>query len=89
MSWHSQEYVRRGQTKFVRLVDVIDGNNGDGDPIVSYETPEELARLIDFVDNQSDGRYQVEDDVYMSTVDAWIENEKRQLEEWRAFSEFS
>jgi hypothetical protein len=62
--------------KYVRMIDVIRGNNGDGDPIVSYETPEELERLEHFCEHESDGRYMVEDDVSIRTVDEWITNEK-------------
>jgi hypothetical protein len=72
--------------KFVRLVDVIDGNNGDGDPIVLCLTESDKQRLEDFCENQSDGRYMVEDDVYINTVDSWIEKEKRIFEEMLEFS---
>lgn len=69
---------------YVRMVDVIDGNNGDGDPIIVCADEAEKQRLIDFTNNQSDGRYMVEEDVYLRTVDEWIENEQEIEEELKA-----
>jgi hypothetical protein len=67
--------------KYVRLVDVVDGTNGDGDPIISYHSDEELDRLIVFVNDESDGRYIISHDVFMSTVDEWITDQREILEE--------
>ena len=61
--------------KYVRLVDVIDGSSNEADPVVSYQTPEELVRLKHFCEHESDGRYKVVDDAWVVTVDQWIEIE--------------
>lgn len=63
----------------VRMVDVIDGDNGDGDPIVVCATLQEFQRLTHFVEQESDQRYIIED-AYVSTVDEWIANEKQQMD---------